>query len=399
MRFIPAEPDIATVFRRISEDDIDLQPDFQRGEVWPTQKKQRLIDSILRGWVIPPVLLISHGYGKPQQVLDGQQRLASIRDFMLNEFPVDGRIEPLDADIQLLHGTKFNSLPMDVAKAFLRTAVRMYEITDFRPEEPAEIFFRLNQPTGLTSAEKRNAFFGPVRDEIRRVVDDFKMDVEESRILFGFSNSRMAYDDVFARFVCTLQNDTLHTKITAAAVDQMYRSTNQLNPKLLSRLETSVAFALRVFSMAVERNLPDYPKLNKATFFSWLLFFARMTATGDVSSVCDFFLHFETVRSRLILVRSQDSTIGYSLPGPLVDLMAAYSDRASARVADVSSVLLRDFALWASWHSFRPNGSGCTDPAYAHIEKFFNFETSQERENNESNIFRFIELADWGRKL
>lgn len=287
MRFIPAEPDIATVFRRISDGDIDLQPDFQRGEVWPTAKKQRLVDSILRGWVVPPVLLISGGHGQPQQVLDGQQRLASIRDFMLNEFSIDGRIEPLDQSIESLHGIRFSSLPLGVQREFLRTPVRMYEITDYRPEEPAEIFFRLNQPTGLTPAEKRNAFFGPVRDQIREIVAQFEDATTNQRSMLGFTNGRMAYDDVFARFACTLEFGTLRNKVTASAVNAMYRRSNPLRDEVMSRLESAVHCALQVMGRVGDDT--ETPRLNKATFYSWLLFFARLTATGDLNKVAQFF--------------------------------------------------------------------------------------------------------------
>lgn len=60
---------------------MDLQPDFQRGEIWTIQKKQKLIDSILRGWKIPPIHVI-HNAQSVDEVLDGQQRLAAIRDFL-----------------------------------------------------------------------------------------------------------------------------------------------------------------------------------------------------------------------------------------------------------------------------------------------------------------------------
>ncbi len=33
MRLIPSDPDIQTVFSRIKDGSLDLQPDFQRGEV------------------------------------------------------------------------------------------------------------------------------------------------------------------------------------------------------------------------------------------------------------------------------------------------------------------------------------------------------------------------------
>ena len=93
MRFAPADPDLATIYNRIVENEIDLQPDFQRGEVWQLPKQQRLIDSILRGWVVPPILVIDDLNGGQLQVLDGQQRLAAIRDFKQNLILIDGNIE------------------------------------------------------------------------------------------------------------------------------------------------------------------------------------------------------------------------------------------------------------------------------------------------------------------
>jgi uncharacterized protein with ParB-like and HNH nuclease domain len=77
MKMTPSDPDIQTIYSRICSGDLDLQPNFQRGEVWPTQKKRKLIDSILRDWHVPPVHVVVSERGR-QEVLDGQQRLAAI---------------------------------------------------------------------------------------------------------------------------------------------------------------------------------------------------------------------------------------------------------------------------------------------------------------------------------
>ena len=87
--------DIETIVNRIKNGDIDLQPDFQRGEIWTIPKRRKLIDSILRGWKIPPVHFVV-GDEYVEEVLDGQQRLAAIRDFYCNRISVDGNIEPVD---------------------------------------------------------------------------------------------------------------------------------------------------------------------------------------------------------------------------------------------------------------------------------------------------------------
>ena len=45
MHLTPSDPDIATLHRKIRQGRLDLQPNFQRGEVWGKAKKQRLIVS------------------------------------------------------------------------------------------------------------------------------------------------------------------------------------------------------------------------------------------------------------------------------------------------------------------------------------------------------------------
>lgn len=44
---------------------------------------------MLYGWNIPPIHVLENNLGI-DEVLDGQQRLISIRDFCYNVFPVDG---------------------------------------------------------------------------------------------------------------------------------------------------------------------------------------------------------------------------------------------------------------------------------------------------------------------
>ena len=97
--------EIETIVNRIKNGDMDLQPDFQRGEIWTIQKKQKLIDSILRGWKIPPIHVI-HNAQSVDEVLDGQQRLAAIRDFFDNIICVDGTVLPEDQEIANLNGIR-----------------------------------------------------------------------------------------------------------------------------------------------------------------------------------------------------------------------------------------------------------------------------------------------------
>lgn len=400
MRFFPTEPDIATLFNRIEDGDIDLQPDFQRGEIWSTAKQQRLIDTILRGWVVPPILLIrdiSSGKNK-QLVLDGQQRLAAIRDFKRNIFGVDGKILPSDKSISTLHGLRYATLPVDVKKMFDRAAIRIYEVTDFNPDEPAEIFYRLNQPTALTSAEKRNAFIGPVRDQIRDASRWFIRMTDASKSL-GFSNSRMAYDEVFARFIATLDLGTLRTKVTASGINDLYRRTSPLDQTVSARFEYTIKLAASVIEAMTADPLPTHtPKLNKATLYSWLVFWARLNMAVPPSDLARFLRAFEHNRTQTAESANSGSFNIFIVPSSaVISLSRVYTDRATARVSDVSSVLLRDFALWVSWsNSAIAHKAGCVDPAYAKISEFTR---AAPQYHNEVSASDFIDHAGWGKVL
>lgn len=347
MRFIPSDPDISTIFNRIQNNDIDLQPDFQRGEVWTTSKQQRLIDSILRGWIIPPILVIATNNSE-QQVLDGQQRLASIKNFLLGEFAVDGQIEPFDSQIAALHQKRYQDLPPEIQKRFDRTPIRLFEVIDFRPNEPAEIFFRLNQPTPLTAAERRNAFFGPVRDQIRQLATEL-----ENRINYhslSFTNSRMAYDEIIGRVVCTIEARTLQKKVTAATVDELYRREHPINQKVITEIQHAVnklceaTNGINIFRQA-------HFRLSRATLHSWLLFILRNQKI-DTQALSEFLVIFETYRSDHDSGVSPDLLSRYATNDHfdlLITSSYIFNDRASSRVNDASSVIVRDLVLWIHW--------------------------------------------------
>lgn len=130
---------IKSVYSEIKDGDLDLRPNFQRGEVWTQNKKKLLIDSILREWYVPPIHTVALGAGK-SEVLDGQQRLTAIKDFLDNQFSVDGNIEPKDEEILALHGKKFKDLPYEVQKRIERFGITIYEITEYNHGEPSELF-------------------------------------------------------------------------------------------------------------------------------------------------------------------------------------------------------------------------------------------------------------------
>lgn len=343
---MPSDPDIETILRRIESKELDLQPDFQRGEVWSPGKQRRLIDSILRKWHVPPIHVVE-AKGGPLEVLDGQQRLVAIRDFHKGKVRVDGFVEPRDSAIEALHDMTFDNLPTEARNTFLRFGIRLFTIIDYKVGEPAELFFRLNQPALLTSPEQRNAFFGPVRDQIRSIVK-----IHESTALdpefIGFSNSRMSHDDVVSRVCFALESKSIRTRITAGALASRYRQGEPFDDVV----ERRVSLALEILGKT-RPHVDSAVRFNKATLFSWLwlLVCAGDSAESNPDGFGKLISCVEEGRRNPTFAVPTNATD--NVPTDLLlRLLITYQDRATSRVSDVSSVLIRDFVLWAFLHTF-----------------------------------------------
>ncbi|TDC54828.1 DUF262 domain-containing protein [Actinomadura sp. KC345] len=330
MRFQTSDPDIATIFRRIERKVIDLQPEFQRGEVWTTPKKQRLIDTILRKWHVPPIHLVSKGEGK-FDVLDGQQRLTSIRDFMQGSFPVDATIEPIVPGFEAYDGLRYGQLPEGLRDEFESFAIRIFELHDYTPEEPHELFFRLNQPMTLTEAEKRNAFIGPARNQVKELVEWAKP-LGMNPDSLGFSNARMAYDDLISRFLLVLEQGTLTEKVTALRITTRYRKHEPFKEETILRARTALNFYLNLPIHEQPVNL----KPNKATIHTWLCMAAKLAKEGLLDSCGEYLAKTVQEVESWRVQRTRDIDATSAIP------RAIFHDRATSRVADVSSVVLRD---------------------------------------------------------
>lgn len=357
MRLTPSDPDVATLIKRMKDGEMDLQPDFQRGEVWSISKQQRLIDSILRDWHVPPIHVIVDGETNKQSVLDGQQRLVSIRAFANDEFTVDGLIQPRDPAIEKLHGLHYQDLPTEWRRRFEQFTMRVFRITDFVPSEPSELFYRLNQPAALTSAEQRNAFYGDTRKQIKALVEDMAaLGLEKN--YWGFSNARMAYDDILARVALILDSGSLRERVSAASLADKYRSGEPFATKTIRQIRG----VLTLLGEA-EVHLLARVKWNKAAAQSWLVFLAtadrHLSRPFSPESVAEFISIFDATRQVVsraaevnTLFTATDQISKLISIRPVTELFTTYEDRSTARVSNTSSVVLRDFVIWGVFAAF-----------------------------------------------
>lgn len=69
---------------------LNLNPEYQRGPVWTEKQQRRFVGFALEGGEVNPIYVQrDRRYEKPEEVIDGQQRLRAITRFMEGEIPGD----------------------------------------------------------------------------------------------------------------------------------------------------------------------------------------------------------------------------------------------------------------------------------------------------------------------
>jgi len=206
----PPQPFMVESLQKLHSDGkVIYNTEFQRGEVWDSRRKQKLIDSILRGYNINTIFLRQNHDGK-YECLDGQQRLKTIMEFLSDKFTINPKFTP-----EFSRETLFSELP-DALKSKIRSYI-IYSIMIYthEDEETCKIFLRLQEGLPLNSAEKLNAMIGVLRNEIVELAKHpffFKL---------GIKNHRFAHRYMLAQiFLLTQRNQPTDMKFRN--LEEMY---------------------------------------------------------------------------------------------------------------------------------------------------------------------------------
>lgn len=142
---------------------LNLRPEYQRRLRWTSVQKSKLIESLLLNIPVPPVFLFE-GEAARYEVMDGQQRLNAVREFIEGDFALSGLtvLEPLN-------GLRYSRCPPRIKRALDRASLSaIVLLLESEPEKVGAalkltdirrfIFDRLNTGgTKLNPQEIRNA--------------------------------------------------------------------------------------------------------------------------------------------------------------------------------------------------------------------------------------------------
>jgi hypothetical protein len=198
-----ADRSIFELYRQYQKGSLDLQPGFQRLQVWDNSKSSRLIESVLLEVPIPVIYLSEESDGK-YSVIDGQQRLNAFFKFLGNNLRLSGLTILVE-----LNGKRFQDIPKNLQDKFENATIRIIEIRkESDPDVKFEIFERLN--TGsvqLNAQELRNCIYRGRYNELLKELSGNK----DFQFLLGLKepHNRMQDRELILRFFAFYHNTYL----------------------------------------------------------------------------------------------------------------------------------------------------------------------------------------------
>lgn len=135
--------EVQFLIKYISENQIDLNPPYQREYVWTIEQKQSFVKALVQGkTAIKPTYLYNNcSINEPMyEVLDGKQRINAVLSYLKNEFEI--------------HGLYYSDLSAFDTKKFLKIPVEYTRIKYFHHEhghitmplrDKIELFLQINE--------------------------------------------------------------------------------------------------------------------------------------------------------------------------------------------------------------------------------------------------------------
>jgi hypothetical protein len=217
----PSDWTVGTIYNLIGKQ-ISLDPAYQRRSVWAEHAKSQFIESLMLGIPIPQILLAAPtGHKNSFLVLDGKQRLTTIREFLDGSYS-DGkpfRLKGLHTLHELNNHSWADLSDTEWAGRLENEPIRTTVLRGWTNENILyEIFYRLNSGSvRLSPMELRMSLhpgeflrfimkwteqIGPIHRLLRKRIPDPRMgDVELAVRFLAFADRRQRYRGDLKRYL------------------------------------------------------------------------------------------------------------------------------------------------------------------------------------------------------
>lgn len=241
-------PTIADIYEKIDTNRLELTPDFQRKFVWTHEHQEEFLDTILHGFPFPEIYVCqgvtdTKKLRTTQKVIDGQQRLTTIKKYIENDFKKELKIVP-----------RFDKLTEEQREDFLSYQIVVRDIGKVDDNLVREIFRRINLTKfKLDDIEIHNAIYdGKFIQVAKELADEVELDA------FGVFHesefTRMADVHFFLQVMSTLvrggyyPRDTEVEKCVAEFNDE-FPDSHKIKAQILNAISVIQRLGLNVDSI------------------------------------------------------------------------------------------------------------------------------------------------------
>lgn len=353
-----------------------IQPAYQRKNVWDLSRKRKLIDSVLREWIIPPITIIE-SYSRPKslEVLDGQQRLNAFHEYLEDKFSYENLF--------------FSDLSLYKRKKILHYQLNFMKIENIDYNDIGEYFYRLNDQLKLTDIEKRNALNSKFRNNIQRITEK-SIESGFNNQYLGFSNLRFSYDDIVAKIIVYLDYLSLNINIEKT-LDDYYSEYSTPKQETYYLVETTMGIFTNFLTHCKKK-----VEFKKSNVISWL-FLIGWNHFYNLISEKDLFLTFEEFE----INRYQFSNSYYPILTKRInatyymELIRIFNDYMSKSPSSKLSLLVRNMVLKIIlFNQFRDDfiySNSLRDKENQYIlERFTDYHYYERLEELENEIVYFV---------
>jgi hypothetical protein len=244
--------DVSTLVQLERSGQLKLQPEFQREGVWPRAAKSYLIDSILNSRPIPPIYMqrsTSVQTGRSEfAIIDGQQRIRAIKEFLSDGFPL-GEVGEGSVAVAF-KGKKFSALPEEMKQRLWSFDFVVQELSGYSNSDIRDIFARMNKyVVRLSKQELRHAQKeGKFKDFVERIAQwPFW---KQAHVFTNAQLSRMRAAEFAAEIAILLsEGGPQHQK---TAIDLYYGKYSERFPE-----GAGIESQLKAYLEWIQKTLPD----------------------------------------------------------------------------------------------------------------------------------------------
>lgn len=201
---------VAELLEMLERRELIINRDYQRGSgLWPSGARSYFVDTILEEYPFPKLYMYEFmdrdASRLRKELVDGQQRLLTIKDFAEGKFRLSGDTR--------YAGNRFQDLDDEQQEKFMTYVVSVDVVRNATRGEILQMFRRMNAYTlPLNEAEKRHSsFYGEFKWFINNISDEINEFLTEFQVFTSRQIVRMADAELLTDCVLAMERGIIST--------------------------------------------------------------------------------------------------------------------------------------------------------------------------------------------